>query len=144
MSIAQQVIETIDVLDRLAALMAEESAAATGLRIDAFTALQERKRELAGQYTAHLEALKQPPGLAGLEEGLSGRLRAARDRFAATLEENKKALAIAQRIAASTMETIVTAAREAVAEPSAPYSPAAAATGGHHRPPSAVSVNVKL
>lgn len=145
MSIAQQITETIDVIDRLTALLAEESRAAVNLRVDVFTPLQERKTDLAAQYAEHVEALReQQPGLAAIDDGLNQRLRAARERFAAALDENKKALATAQRVAASAIETIVAAAREAVAEPSPAYAPAAVAAGGHRRPPSAVSVNVKL
>ena len=93
---ADQIEETVDLLEQFSTLLDQETVAVTSYRTDDFLALQDRKKLLATLYVEKVSALKTPDGTqAQFDAASAAQLREAHGRFETATAANLRALAAA-------------------------------------------------
>jgi len=108
------ILESTETIDRLIALLDEETDAATAQDMDRVSALQQRKALLAEAHLRNVQALNQRGSEASeADPGVLADFAAARDELGAALEDNLRALDIARAAARKVFTIIAESARRA-------------------------------
>lgn len=117
------IVETTGTIDRLIALLDQETEAATAQDMGGVAALQQRKTLLAEAHLRNVQALSQRGSeTKEADPGVLEDFAAARDELGAALEDNLRALDIARSAANRVFAIIAESARRA-AHPVDNYSP---------------------
>jgi len=114
---ASQLDEVIQLSNRLAALMSEETALLREMRVSEIALLQDQKSALANAYASAIGAVKRAPGaLSEAPVDLKSALREATRRLQESLDANMRAV-----IAAKTVnERLIRVVSDAIAEMRSP------------------------
>ncbi|NBC33385.1 MAG: hypothetical protein GVY13_11980 [Alphaproteobacteria bacterium] len=116
------IVETTGTIDRLIALLDQETEAATAQDMDLVSSLQQRKALLAEAHLRNVQALNQRGAEAKqADPGVLEDFAAARDELGAALQDNLRALDIA-RSAAQRVFTIIAESARRAAHPVDNYS----------------------
>ena len=122
MSIEDLIIDTTETMDRLIALLDQETEAAVAHDMDLVSALQQRKALLADAHLHNVQALSQRSDeAADADAGVLDDLASARDELSGALEDNLRALDVA-RSAAHKVFTIIAESARRSAHPVDNYS----------------------
>ena len=122
MTIETLIIDTTETIDRLIALLDQETEAATNQDMELVSTLQPRKALLAEAHLRNVQALNQRSEEAtSADKAVLDDLAAARDELGAALDDNLRALDIA-RSAAQRVFTIIAESARRTANPVDTYS----------------------
>jgi ABC-type transporter Mla subunit MlaD len=129
-AIAPLIEDTVDITQRLTALLEREVELLKNLKPQDIRALQRDKSELAATYERLIRALREKaPLLAEADAKLKDRLRQATQRFQLALAENERSIRAVKTVSERLMRAVVAAVAERKSGTPA-YSRAGLASGG--------------
>ena len=107
MSDTRQVTELLTIISRLSNVLEREIDMLRAMKPSELQSLQQDKIVLSAAYEANLKALsEQPEALQKLDPTLRARLKAAVEKFQATLAENERSLRAARDVTDRVLRTI--------------------------------------
>jgi hypothetical protein len=142
--INQRVEDTIVLMEDLTDLLDEETSALANRDFAAFSSLQADKVELSSEYQSMIGRLrKRQAEVAKLPDDLRTHLREAALRLEQSMGDNERAVDVARRGTRAVIDTIIDAARRAVA-PNDAYTETAEVPKPDRKNSAAVSLNEEL